>query len=403
VGQQPVSSPAVASKRPARARGYGLVALVAYLVTAIPGALGAQPINCRPGDQPAATLLFPYFEVDLDGGRTTLIAIRKASVGFGDSRLARVTLWTDWAIPTLAFDVFLRAEGVVTLNLRDIFVNGRLPHTGPGASAFPGCPDVLGLTIFDTGALQRRHSGRASSDGMCSSSPRADPTLVTGYITVDATNRCPGAGVTPATFGYFEGANRVASDLNTLEGDFFLVDAGQSYAGGQSAAHVVVPPASQLPGDGDYTFYGRYVGWRGADHRLPLSNVWRTRFLTGGGFDGGTHLIVWRDTRRFPNNPLQCGVQTPGWVPLGEERLTVASEQGQVQTYARTEVFDLATQRVSVASLGLAHSFGSLIVDLDHRNGAHAQAWIGWDANAQSRFNVSLAGIPLADPCQLTP
>ena len=60
--------------------------------------------NCRIGNQPAATLLIPYFEVDLGkpGGATTLLSVNNASA---KPAIARVVLWTDWGVPTLAFDV----------------------------------------------------------------------------------------------------------------------------------------------------------------------------------------------------------------------------------------------------------------------------------------------------------
>src|SRR5687767_3734241 len=67
------------------------------------------PAHARIGtiDQvPAATLLLPYFEVDLDNptGVTTLLSINNASA---TAILAHVVLWTDLSVPTLAFDVYL--------------------------------------------------------------------------------------------------------------------------------------------------------------------------------------------------------------------------------------------------------------------------------------------------------
>ena len=86
--------------------------------------------NCRMQSQPAATLLIPYFEVDLanPSGESTLFSVNNARAA---STLARVVLWTDWGLPTLAFDVYLTGYDVLTINLRDILVNGNLPRPRP--------------------------------------------------------------------------------------------------------------------------------------------------------------------------------------------------------------------------------------------------------------------------------
>ena len=76
---------------------------------------------------PATTLLFPYFEVDLDNvnGTTTVINITNASA---TAILAHVTIWSDLGVPLLQFDNYLTGYDVVSLNLRDILVNGTFPQ-----------------------------------------------------------------------------------------------------------------------------------------------------------------------------------------------------------------------------------------------------------------------------------
>ena len=82
---------------------------------------------------PAATLLLPYFEVDLDNadGITTLFSVNNASAA---PALAHVTIWTDLSVPILDFDVYLTGYDVQSFNLRDILVDGTLPVTGPDVS-----------------------------------------------------------------------------------------------------------------------------------------------------------------------------------------------------------------------------------------------------------------------------
>src|SRR5688572_16561255 len=87
-------------------------------------------------DVPAATLLLPYFEVDIanQNGVTTLFSINNASA---TAVLTHVTVWTDQSVPVLDFDVYLTGYDVVTVSLRDILVNGNLPRTA-SAGQDPG-------------------------------------------------------------------------------------------------------------------------------------------------------------------------------------------------------------------------------------------------------------------------
>jgi hypothetical protein len=105
-----------------------MLVLAVTLVVALAAIPGAASAEIGVIDRvPAATLLLPHFEVDVDdpNGITTLLSINNASA---TAILAHVTLWTDQGIPTLAFDVYLTGFDVQTLNLRDVF-NGILPVT----------------------------------------------------------------------------------------------------------------------------------------------------------------------------------------------------------------------------------------------------------------------------------
>ena len=122
--------------------------------------------DCVVGSGFGSTLLIPYFEVDLSNPNslTTQIAVNNA---LDSPTLVRVVLWTDWGVPTLAFDVYLEGYAVGTLNARSIF-NGNVPSTGEGAdlSGFPFC-DMLPpfhdnpiLTATDRAQLEADHRPR---------------------------------------------------------------------------------------------------------------------------------------------------------------------------------------------------------------------------------------------------
>src|SRR4051812_26910671 len=96
----------------------------------------ASAVICTVDDVPGATLLLPYFEVDLANptGVTTLFSINNASA---TAVLAHVVVWSDLSVPVLDFNVYLTGYDVQTVNLRDILVNGVLPRTA-SAGQDPG-------------------------------------------------------------------------------------------------------------------------------------------------------------------------------------------------------------------------------------------------------------------------
>ena len=87
---------------------------------------------CTIDEVPAATLLLPYFDVDLGNpnGETTLFSINNASA---TAVLAHVVVWSDLSVPVLDFNVYLTGYDVQTINLRDILRSGVLPQTAPRA------------------------------------------------------------------------------------------------------------------------------------------------------------------------------------------------------------------------------------------------------------------------------
>jgi hypothetical protein len=372
----------------------------------LPAAAGLLTGNCIVGERPAATLLFPYFEVDLanPAGRTTLIAISNRSP-FLEPILARVVLWTDWGIPTAAFTLFLAANDVQTINVRDLFATGVVPTTGPGVDRyFPGCnPSLGGFVATPPALMQAAHTGQ-NTLGSCLSSGRLGAHVAIGYITVDASRRCRvgngGGNDTPVDADYFSGGAPLAVTENVLWGDWFLVVPSEASASGNPAVHI------QADADffeaGDYTFYGRYHGFNGADRRRPLPSRYNARFLDGGAFSGGTKLIVWRDTRDPDTGVVACG-EEPDWVPLGELQITAHDETAAHTSLGSTSIFDLATQRMDISAVPQPYAFGFLALNLDLPDDTPAQAWVGVEASASGLYSVGFAASPINDLCGVAP
>ncbi len=409
------------------------LALAGLLVGTLPGAAEI----CTIDDVPAATLLLPYFEVDLSdttAGVNTLFSVNNASA---TAVVAHVTLWTDQSIPTLDFDIYLTGYDVQTMSVRDLF-NGNLPRTADAGSDpgdtishkgslsqdinFPGSsgPCVAAYTNpvldnFRITNLRAAHTGiNAPAYGGCLGAAYGD-NIARGYITVDTVTQCN--LFFPSSATYFSGG--IASNQNVLWGDYFYVNDAQNFAQGETLVHIEscngngfqgyvgnggrdATGASWCPfSPGEYTFYGRYASVAGQDQREPLSTTFATRYINGGTFTGGTDLIVWRDSKTIPtglNGPYTCGNPTrPSWFPLNQTDVVAFDEMENPQDLCFTgdvvspplggaqTCFPLEAQRVSLS--------GGNVIGSDPTPTA-AFGWMYLNLNT----NVSGVAYPVADP-----
>jgi hypothetical protein len=401
-------------------------------------------------DVPAATLLLPYFEVDVNdpNGVTTLFSVNNASAS---AAVAHVTVWTDLSVPVLDFDIYLTGFDVQTMNMRDV-INGILPFTAddgadPGDTAdpndgisnqgsmsqdinFPGssgpcaAPSYGPLgAAFVQGHLIPALTGQASTISNCVGVDYGDG-IARGYVTVDSVTVCNLDF--PSTPGYFTG---VADFRNILWGDYFYVDPANNFAQGETLVHVeaCVPGngfigfvgngAGFCPfGVGDFTFYSRYVGNTGVDQREGLASQFATRYAQGGAFDGGTDLIVWRDSRSTDIVGGPCPAENDFvWYPLNQELVVAFDEEENNEelcfttsdvsppTGGQQTCFPIETGRYNVAvsgvpgsqSLAPSFTFGWMFLDLDLSAAQPSQAWVTTVMSALGRFSVGFDAIQL--------
>ena len=394
---------------------------------------GAQVIIATVDDVPAATLLLPYFEVDLTNqdGVNTLFSINNASA---TAILAHVVLWTDLSVPTFDFNIYLTGYDVQTVSIRDIF-NGIVPRTASDGQDptdtispqgdfsqdinFASCsgqlPPPAAPASFVT-HLRNAHTGLSSSIlGGCSGRAFGD-NIARGYITVDTVNNCTLRF--PGDAGYFvAGGTGDATNQNVMWGDYFYVNSAQNFANGETLVHIeadALNPETSVPGE--YTFYGRYVAWTAADNREPLSTTFATRFINGGAFTGGTSLVAWRDSK-VNQGAFKCGT-LPSWYPLGQEQIVIFDEQEHPevpQTFPFSpqppgdtiNPFPAEAQRTDVdgEDLPVPFDFGWLYLNLNTSVAAAgpnppedplaAQAWIETVMDADGRFSVGFDAIQL--------
>ncbi len=358
-----------------------LVSTLLLLCCAAP----AAATLCADDIVPAATLLIPHFQVDLDAcgedGLNTLISITNAAPS---STLVHITFWTDWAAPTINFDLYLTGFDVQVLDLADAFCNGNLPITGPTVSPHgsmsdppsspPGCEGILPFPPNPVlvGALLARfrngHTGRFDATfGGCAGSDHGD-NVARGYVTIDVVQQC--SLLFPSQPPYFE---TVAGRDNHLMGEFLLFQPLAGLAESYPAAHLEADSAGDTLLPGDRTFYGRYVDSLATDGREPLPTTFATAYAAG--LTPAAELLVWRE--HAGGTTAACG-GVPDGLPLAQNPLLVFDHEENPTSLA--VAIDLATNRVPLTDLAAGE--GWIGLDESHEGVAalygddRAQAWV---------------------------
>lgn len=406
-------------------------------------ALGGQAFAdiCAIDDVPAATLLVPYFEVDLNStdGVTTLFEINNASAV---SQIAHVVVWTDLSVPVLDFNVYLTGYDIVPINMRDI-VNLDLPQTAPptqtpGVSNVgdfsidpnpinilaPGCaaqlpPPQLPAAVI--AGVKNALTGLSSTTlgGNCGGVNFGD-NIARGYVTVDVVRSCNLQF--PGNAGYFgAGGTGEALNDNVLWGNWYLVEPGENFAQAETLVHIEADgqnPETAVPGE--YTFYGRYVDWTAIDNREPLSTNFAARYLTdpASGFDG-TDYLCWRDSKVvLSEDGFTCGT-LPFPYPLGQEGVVIFDEEENPdvpQSFPISpqppeqgiQVCPWEAQRTEVGGPNLPTPFlnGWTYLNLNHtavanppEDPAAAQAWVTVVTSNSGRFSVGYDAVQLDSAC----
>ncbi len=357
---------------------------------------------------PAATLLFPYFEVELaepNGvGRTTIVTIQSATP---TATAAHITLWTDLGIPTYAFDIYLTGYDTQAINLRDI-LDGRLPHTaddGVDVSDmisnqgqysqdinYPGSTGPCASQDYTIPAgvladIRAAHTGNLiPSSGRFAGTNRGDQ-VARGYITVDVVTQC--SALLPDQAGYFSG---VAANSNLLLGEYLFVDLGENFLQAEKAVHIEASSALA----GQRTFYGRLASAAGGiDNREPLPSTWVFGALTDPVVAGRTELIVWRDPgveiAPFTSQPPAA----PFPMPVVEAR--AFDDESRPSNLALTFA-PHATGRIRVMdSITSKLGWARLNMNVGPAAGDVRQSWVTAIRTWEGRFSTGANGVQL-DP-----
>ena len=331
-------------------RNWKFVASVLLLVCSLAAAQQPSTIDndssCDIGVYPAATLLLPYFRIDLSDQhqRTTKFTITNVSPL---PQIARATIWTDWAYPVLTFNIFLTGYDVQRIDLYDVIARGIVAGPNGTSTAAPNArtpsgvvtnptpgtmpltnlanPNFLSTVAFDCapgkvpGVLPASvvadtrsllTSGLASFSSL-SCNGAGDKTQLgsnhgsitaIGYMTVDVVATC--SSTLPTELRYF--ANDLLFD-NVLTGDYEEVstDPASIWSVANTMVHIRAVPegggAGSVP-DGvtplPFTFYDRLTAGaadRRIDRRQPLPSTFAARLIAGGPDAFETWLKIWRE------------------------------------------------------------------------------------------------------------
>jgi hypothetical protein len=384
---------------------------------------------------PAATLMLPYFEVDLDNteGVNTLFSINNSAAS---AVLTKVVVWSDQSVPVLNFNIYLTGYDVQTFSMRDVLVLGNLPRTASDGQDplddispqgllsqdinFASCSQLPFTNPAISNSfrlhLQQWLTGiESTATHNCAGSKNPEtPRIARGYITIDTVSSCdiffPGDW---STYG------PTLTDQNVLWGDWFMINPSENFAQGDMLVHIESCPTCFDPGD--HTFYGRYNDGTADDDREPLPTTWASRYLNGGPFDGGTSMIIWREGNES-TAAYSCALQgPPSWYPLDTKQVLIFDEQEQpviVDSCPGTCPDPIAipneAQRMSVADDFLSpFDFGWIYLNLQHPDliaeygDDDAQSWVITVMEASGRFSVGYDVLQLdnandpADPIAL--
>lgn len=289
--------------------------------------LGALAPPAAAESVPSSDLLLPWFEVHLDSSRTTLFAVGNAA----DEALdVRASVHTNWGIPVVERTLQLGPGEVRTVNLREWLAAGNTPD-----------PKLRGIELEH---VQAALTGQLSPKDSLFYSTQADPfdpELAVGYVTLRVS-----------------GSPR----LDALWGDYFWVDPNSDFAEGELLVNI-----DRTAECGD------------------LCDAHRLRFLEGGGFDGGTQIVVWSPKRLNPA-PDANAATARNLLSLSQFH----SEPGEKFDERLLEL--LPVQLVDVGELFLDEQFGWLDVASDE------EIYVGVRYSAERRYSVTLQTWCMPEP-----
>jgi hypothetical protein len=389
---------------------------------------------------PAATLLVPWFEVDLTSrfGESTLMTITNVS---NQEQVARVTLWTDRGYPVITFNVYLTGYDVQGINLYDVIGLGQIaPSRGTGFEDV-GSPEgdfsednaavdevtCVNLPMQLEPAVQQRMQRAFTLGTLPSTEQNAACSAIggvhtnaVGYATIDVVRSC--TATQPHESRYF--TQEILFD-NVLTGDYQQLNGSQNFAQGSPMVHIRAipelasgqanppePSPEQLVANLPVTFYGRFQSTASPtrDGRQPLPALFAARWIDGGPGEFRTDLKIWRDVVTGPAAGCEAYARNGamGVVEVvrfdEEENLNVLGEP--ICCILPYDTTLPAASRVRIADENvfpqkIAREVGGWVyLNLnDPQRREAAQAWVVSSMRAEGRYSVEADVVALGNGC----
>ncbi len=384
--------------------------------------------SCDIGYYPAATLLLPYFEVDLNSPTTSALSTVFTVVNTSKQpQIARATVWTDMGYPIFWFNLFLTGYDSQSLSLYEVLVRGRLPMTsstspsGRASSSNSGNPYTLQNTLCDSVAgtisapvLARLQAALTTGviDGNACPVGTAHKNAI-GYVTIDVVNSC--SNVSPLDAKYW---SDVLLYDNVLTGEYIRMNPNPysgNDAGGNPLVHIRAIPESGPAGAATgtpfpYTFYDRYAHRN--DRRQPLPSIFSVRYIDGGPTAFHTNLTIWRegvataskDPCDFAANARLALLHTN--VVRFDEHENATAIASDTSTTASLLLPINAPNMPAASAAGDHGGWFWLSLDNGAMGGAMSrpsQNWVIVQMNAEGRYGVDFDATFLANGCTTSP
>ena len=362
---------------------------------------------------PAATLLLPYFEVDLAGsGPQTLLTVTNST---DRPILAHTTLWTDLGRPVLDFDLYLTAFGSSHLDLTAIFLFGDVPSSeaAEGQDLPLSCAGIFPLPNLPSPLIdyiQKVHRGEPAPPGFlhsgrCAGVAHGDG-VARGYLTIDAVRDC--SQVFPTINGYFgDGGTAIATNANVLWGEARVVETGSLHHHSVPVVHIEAAGsiASGFWDSLDETFYPTALS-----NREPTPTTWLARYEDPIGMplpEEPSDLLCWRSPEIFSPTFFTCGT-TPAPFPLPAFEVVLFDDQENalvLPSEASADGEDVAicpyaAYRQRVADLPMAFSRGWIYLNLQSESQLPWQSHVHLERRLASGDSTGQPAIPLDSALQ---
>ena len=389
---------------------------------------------------PAATLLIPYFEVDLGpiGAQTTILTVTNTS---HLPQAAAMTLWTDYGYPVITFRIYLTGYDVQSINLFDVIRRGQIaPDAGTGSDVSPvgrlsgdpatdadtdnpqldeatcvrmpvQLPQVYIQRMQD--AFTRGQVAQVGSIPGCTQIGGAHQNAV-GYVTVDVVGVC--APTLPTEGSYF---NAEMGYANVLMGDYLQVDGRNNFAQGSPAVHIrAIPeggsPSTRKSSNFRRTFYSHLqpAASRTLDGRQPLPSTFAARWIAGGGGNFQTSYKIWRGVQTAAS--AACGDYTANReIPIVEIVRFDEDENPEtnflqsiadpprefVPTLPASSLVSIDAQTFPINTNGAVGGWMYFNLDNGQGDDIASQNWVVSSMRAEDRFSVDTDAVALGNGC----